>query len=153
MPSYFVLFLGLLFVFLEFYLPGAVMGTAGAILILASIITFATSGASGTEILIFLVVAGVSLGAVIKLALWSIQKTRRTGSIYLNSDQEGYRAARYENELVGKKGVCHTLLHPGGYVMVDGKKYAAVSVSGFFQKGDKIEVVEVEGETLKVRKA
>jgi len=152
MPSYFVLFLGLMLVFIEFYLPGAVMGTAGAVLIIASIVTYATSGATGTENLIFVVVAVAGLAAVIKLALWSIKKTGRTGSIFLNADQEGYRAARYEQDLVGKQGVCHTLLHPGGYVIVEGKKYAAISVSGFFEKGDKIEVVEVEGETLRVRK-
>ncbi len=128
------------------------MGIAGAILIIASIVTYATSGASGTEVLIFVVIAVVSLGVVVKLALWSIKKTKKTGSIYLDTDQEGYRAACYEQELVGKQGVCHTLLHPGGFVVIEGKKYAAVSVSGFFAKGDKIEVVEVEGETLKVRK-
>jgi len=128
------------------------MGTAGAILIIASIITYATSGASGTEILIFVVVAVLSLAFVIRIALWSIKRTKKTGSIYLNADQEGYRASRYEQDLVGKQGVCHTLLHPGGFVVIEGKKYAAISVSGFFEKGDTIEVVEVEGETLKVRK-
>jgi len=128
------------------------MGTAGAILIIASVVTYATSGASGTEVLIFVVITAVSLGVVIRLALWCIKKTKKTGSIYLDADQEGYHASHYEQDLNGKRGVCHTLLHPGGFVVIEGKKYAAISVSGFFDKGDKIEVVEVEGETLKVRK-
>ncbi len=153
MPAYFVLFLGLLLVFLEFYLPGAVMGTAGAVLIIASIVTYATSGASAVEILVFVLVAIFGLAAVVKGALWSIKRTGKNKSIFLNSDQEGFRASRYEEELIGRSGKCHTLLHPGGYVIVDKKKYAAISASGFLDKGDKVEVIGVEGETLKVRKA
>ncbi len=152
MSSYLILFLGLLLVFLEFYLPGAVMGTAGAILIVASIIMYATSGASAMAVLIFVVVAIAALAAVIKTAMWSIRRTKKTGSIFLDTDQEGFRASRYEEDLVGKKGICHTLLHPGGFVDIEGKKYAAISNSGFQEKGEKIEVLEVEGETLKVRK-
>ncbi len=152
MTAYLLLFVGLLLVFLEFYLPGAVMGTAGAILIVLSIAWYATSDASGLEILIFIAVAIGGVIGVINLALWSIRRTGKAKSIFLESDQEGYKASRYEEELIGKKGHCHTSLRPGGYVKIDGKKYAAISVSGLLDKQDEIEVMEIEGETLKVRK-
>lgn len=128
------------------------MGGAGAVALVAGLVLMLMSNASAVSVLIYCVVLAATLFGVIKLALWSIRKTKKTGSIYLNSDQEGFRSSSYEEELVGKKGVCRTLLHPGGFVMIEGKKYAAISASGFAEKGDEVEVLEVEGETLKVRK-
>ena len=58
---------------------------------------------------------------------------------------------RCNKELVGKKGTSHTHLRPGGTVLIEGKKYSAISTVGYKEKGDPIEVIEVEGETLKVR--
>ncbi len=152
MIAYLLLFVGLLLVFLEFYLPGAVMGATGAVLIILSIVMYSTSGVSVYAVLIFFSVSVVLLIGVIQFALWSIRRTGKAKTIFLDSDQEGYRSSRYEQELVGKKGRCHTHLRPGGYVLIDKKKYAAISVSGFLDKQDEIEVLEIEGETLKVRK-
>ncbi|MCB1149530.1 MAG: serine protease [Chlamydiia bacterium] len=149
MGAWIALLAGLALIFTEFFLPGGVMGVSGAILLIAAIVMNAMSAESGVEVVLFLAVLIFSLAATIKLALMSVRKRK---SIFLMDDQEGFRAARYPEELKGKRGVCSTDLRPGGYVNIEGKKYAAISISGFLDKGMQVAVTEIEGETLKVKR-
>ena len=149
MGAWIALFAGLALIFIEFYLPGAIMGVAGVILIAAAVVMQLMNAESVWEILLFLAALILLTAGTIKLAVVTV---RRRPSIYLDSDQEGYRAARYADDLKGKKGFCTTDLRPGGFVSIEGKKYAAISLSGFLDKKTAIIVSEVEGETLKVKR-
>jgi membrane-bound serine protease (ClpP class) len=146
-----LLLLGLFLVLLEFYLPGAIMGTLGAILILASVIEFASTSTHPVEVLLFIVAAFVGIVGVIRFAVWQIPRTKKKASIYLGTDQEGYQASSFDPNAVGKKGEALTDLKPGGYVLIDGKKHQALSLTGYVTKGSRIIVVSGQEESLIVK--
>lgn len=152
MIAIFLLLLGLVLVLLEFYLPGMVLGIGGGILIIFSIILFGMSSGSALEVFVFVVVAIAGLYGVVKFALWQIPRTRKKQSIYLDADQEGYVASTFDEKLIGKDGIATSVLKPGGFILIEDKKYPAISISGYIEKGDKINVVSGQGESLLVKK-
>jgi len=151
LSAFIVLFVGLALIFCEFYLPGGVMAIVGTLLVGTSIAVWIWDGATTTELVVFLIVVAISLIFTIRFALHSVRKTKRSGSIYLESDQEGFRSSKYEEDVMGKEGVAKSQLRPGGFVTIDGKKYAAISVVGYIEKGAKVTVVGIEGETVLVK--
>lgn len=143
--------LGLLFVFLEFYMPGAVMAIIGIIFLMAGIVTFAEQTQSFLATLLFIIGEVVLLSLLIKYTLKRIPKAKSTMSIYLHKDQEGYQASQYDKEAIGKHGIVISDLKPGGYILVDGKKQQAISQSGYIVEGSEVQVISGEGESLNVR--
>lgn len=151
--AFILLGIGLLAILLEFFLPGGVLGTIGALFVLGSIITFALSSDSFIFTAIYIVVTGVVVTALVKFALWRIQHGRKGYSIYSDSDQEGFVASSWDESLVGKEGRVSTDLKPGGHVLVEGKQYSAISQTGYLSQGTEIKVIGGEGETLKVQQS
>lgn len=147
---YLLLSVGLLLLFLEFYLPGSLMAILGGISIVSGLLLLLYEGGSGLAMLVYLFVMGIGVFITIRLALFFIKRGR--GTMYLNTDQEGFIAGKYDPKLIGREAVAHTGLRPGGFVLIDEQKYAAVSVTGYIAEGEIVEVFEIEGETLKVRK-
>lgn len=149
--EWWLLLLGCICIFLEFYLPGAIMGTIGGILILIGLTLEVQQANTGVEVLLYMGAIFSAVGLTVYLALKAIRSTRKKGSVFLESDQEGYRVQQIEEELKGKRGAAQTDLRPGGFVLVEGKRYAAISLTQYIDKGQPIIVIEVEGETLKVK--
>jgi membrane-bound serine protease (ClpP class) len=54
--------------------------------------------------------------------------------------------------MLGKKGVSHTVLRPSGKVFIDEIVYDAFTRGEYVEKGESIEVVGIEGVTLRVKK-
>jgi membrane-bound ClpP family serine protease len=150
MSSTLLLILGLLLIFLEFFLPGAILGTIGAILWIASLYVAATNAETTLEIFLFVTIAIILLAGTIVLAIWWIPRAKGGRSIYLRGDQEGYIASTFDKTKVGKEGVAVTDLRPGGYIEVEGEELVAISKSGYIEKGAKVSVVGGEGESLQV---
>lgn len=148
---YILLLLGLILIFIEFYLPGAVMGILGSLLIVASMIIFASSSSSALAISLYVFGVAVSIGLLIKFALWRIVNTKPDNSIYSDANQEGFKASEYDHTAIGKKGVVITDLKPGGYVLIDGMQHGAISASGYITKGSKIIVISGQEESLIVQ--
>ncbi|GAB4231371.1 MAG: hypothetical protein Tsb0021_09820 [Chlamydiales bacterium] len=142
---------GLILIFLEFYLPGGIMGVAGAIMIASAVIIVALQWQSWFAIILFLIATAVGLYVVIKVALWHIKRTGAKGSIYLNTDQSGYRASSFDTSLIGKQGEALSDMRPGGRINIEGKKYQALSISGYIPKGSRLTVTGGEGESLFVK--
>ncbi len=149
-----VLFLlaGLMLIFLEFYVPGAVMGTAGGLLILASIFLAAITYESAWTILIFVIAAIAATISVIRFALWYIPRVKGDKSIYSNGAQVGYKASGFDASMIGKTGVVLSDLKPGGYILIEGQQHQALSESGYIPEGEKVLVLRGEGESLIVKK-
>ncbi len=80
-----------------------------------------------------------------------IPKAKSGFSIYSNKDQEGYQASEYDVNAIGKKGKVISDLKPGGFIMVDGKKQAAISESGYISHGAEVIVLSGDGESLMVK--
>jgi len=151
MIPFILLAVGFLLIFFEFYLPGGIMGAAGGVVVLISIIVFALESDSLVETLLFFVGAVVGLVLLFRFALWKIRRAKPGHSIYSEGDQEGYIASSFDTTAVGKKGVVSSDLRPGGHVLVDGKRYGAISQSGYITKGIEVDIIGGQGESLIVK--
>ena len=150
--AFLFLFLGLIAVAIEFFTPGGLFAVLGALLLMTGVIIFANATESvALGLLFFLVSLGLVFGVVLAMMQW-IKKGRFKRSIYSAESQEGFVASFWDKNLVGKQGVVTTELRPGGHIKVDSKIYTAISQSGFIEKGDPIEVIGGEGETLYVKR-
>lgn len=152
MSPWLLLFLGLILVFMEFYLPGAILGIMGGISLLASIVLFTLQSNSIVAVVGYLILVVFAFGMVLRLALRTIRSTRADQSIYSDDAQEGYQASEYDHNAIGKSGVAVTDLKPGGYVLVEGKRMQAISQAGYITKGSPIVVVDGEEESVIVKK-
>ncbi len=147
-PQPFILLaIGFLLIFTEFFLPGGIMAVLGTLTVIASIFVFAMQVDSPIYIIIYIITVVACLALVIKFALRKISR----GSLFSAGDQQGYHASSYDKDLVDKIGTVATDLRPGGHIIIDGKRYAAISQSGYLAKGEKIRVISGEGETLIVK--
>jgi len=151
MTPYILWFVGLLLILLEFYLPGAIMGIAGGILVFISVILFASTSQSPLAIALFLLAVIASIVLLIRYALWRIPRTQSGYSIYSAKDQEGYVASGYDKKAIGKTGIVLSDLKPGGYILIEGKQHQALSQSGYIIKGCSVKVIDGEGESLIVK--
>lgn len=143
--------LGLLLIFFEFYLPGAILGTAGGILILISLIIFFQEFSPFLGFIFFLLILASVIG-VIKYALWKIPRTKKEDSIYSDDAQVGFYASSYDHATIGKEGIVVSDLKPGGWIQVEGKPHPAISESGYLTKGTSVIVLSGEGDSLIVRR-
>jgi|EndMetStandDraft_9_1072997.scaffolds.fasta_scaffold368221_1 membrane-bound serine protease (ClpP class) len=142
---------GLLLIFIEFYVPGAVMGISGGILIFVSVFMFANQTQAPLWIALYVLGAIASVALVIKYALVRIRTAKPNRSIYSNHDQEGYVASKYDHSAIGKRGIVLSDLKPGGYILIDGKQHQALSQSGYLVKGTEVLVIGGQEESLIVK--
>jgi membrane-bound serine protease (ClpP class) len=139
--------IGLLLVFLEFFLPGMIFAVGGAILLLISMSLFCLAYPVmwGIGFILFLL---LMLFLVCKVALRWIVRSKTD----LTKDQEGYVAAQFEKTAIGKCGVALTDLKPSGHVVVDGKPHQALCETGYVASGAFISVIGGKGGHLIVQK-
>ncbi|MGL4540257.1 MAG: NfeD family protein [Candidatus Rhabdochlamydia sp.] len=142
--------LGLIFIFLEFFLVGALFAILGSLFIILSLVLFFLSfplvWLLGYLALIVFAVIGICKGA-----LWWIKSSKRRGEFYLQDDQEGYSASFFDRSLVGKEGVAVTELKTAGHVLIEQKRYQALSEGGFITKDASIVVIGGRGAYLIVK--
>ncbi|MBA3603134.1 MAG: serine protease [Parachlamydiaceae bacterium] len=151
MSAFLLLLFGMLLIFIEFFLPGAVMGTIGTLLVLASIYLFASETDSGLALVAYIGAVIIALIYLVKIAIWRMQKTSPQHTICSNASQDGYVASSFDESAVGKKGVVLSDLKPGGYILVDGRKEQAISVSGYIAQNLEVEVIGGQEESLLVK--
>lgn len=143
--------IGLLAILLEFFLPGGILGTVGALFVVGSIIVFAMNSDSLILTFGYIIATVVSFGLLVKFALWRIRHGAPGKSIYSDDDQEGFVASTWDRTLVGKDGVVSSDLKPGGHITIDGRQHSAISQSGYIPLGEGVTVIGGEGETLIVK--
>lgn len=148
---YLLLTLGILMIFLEFFLPGIVMGVGGLFFIGASIVFFGMEATSSLALLLYAAAVVVLLIALVRFALWRIRRSGAHATFFLATDEEGFRADNYDATLIGKKGTAVTDLRPSGRVNVDGRVLQALSQGGFIAKESTITVIGGEGAALLVK--
>jgi membrane-bound ClpP family serine protease len=151
MIPFLLVLLGFFLILIEFYLPGAIMGILGGFAILAGIILFASQTTSLTAIILFVIGSAVGIGFLIRFAIWRIVHAKPQYSIYSDQDQEGFQAVSFDQNAIGKTGVVHADLKPGGYILVDGRQQPAISLSGYIPKGEQVIVVSGQEQSLIVK--
>ena len=151
MNPYILLLLGFLLIFLEFFLPGAILGISGGVLVLWSIISFAMESGSPLYTFIYIILIAIGTMCLIKFALWKIRHSSSRFSIYLDKDQQGYQASKFDPTTIGKRGTVLTDLKPGGYILVEGKQHQAISQEGYLAKGTEVIIISGQEESLIVK--
>ncbi len=132
---------GLLLSFQDFFLPGAQQPWQAVMLRTNFLVVL---GGIGIAVLCFMAVARFlpQLPFFRRLVLRTEQRA-----------EDGVVVGGPEfTALVGKNGMALTPLHPSGKVEVDGVKYDVVAEGAFLDKGAPIEVIQVEGARIVVRK-
>lgn len=151
---YFVLTLavsGLLLIYLEFFLPGAVMAIGGSLLLLVSLFFFHMQDLGILSFAAYIASLACSIFLIIKLALWQLKASAKRGTMRLESDQEGFLASSYPSDLVGKTAIAETDLKPSGHVLIEGLRYQAMSKSGYIDKAARLKVTGGTGSHLLVQ--
>lgn len=151
-----------------FALPGfGVAGISGIVLIVASL-TLALVNNIGFDfrpvdfpkfvVSFFLVIISVFISLILSYYITRSVFGRNIlfGSLALEtveSTSEGYTAASQDYQrMVGKTGTAHSILRPGGKVIVEGVVFDAIAESGYIEKGDPVEVSGYQTTQLVVRK-
>jgi len=137
--------MGLVLIFAEILLPGAIMGILGFGMVVGSIyLGFRVGQGLGVTLLV-LGAATVPVFAVLWYHVLSKKfAVRRTL-------EDASSAERGLSELIGKQGVSTTNLRPSGMAEIDGKRIDVVTDGEMIDKGTRVEVVEVEGNRVVVR--
>ncbi len=141
---------GLVFLWLEFYLPGGLMGLIGGLIIAVGIVmVFSEYG--------FRIGSFISLGVacIVLFMLWFWMKTFRHSvfgrRVTLETEIGHDAALEALAELVGKTGATTSPLQPSGKALIDGKKRDVVSEMGPVESGVEVEVIRVDGISVIVR--
>jgi membrane-bound ClpP family serine protease len=139
---------GLLLIFLEFFLPSAIMAIGGGLLLLTSFFFFHMADPRPFSLLVYTAsLLGTAL-VMIRVALWKVKGNKKEAAPEVSI--EGFQALIYPKELVGKTGIAATDLKPSGQVRIEDKSFQALSRSAIDQ-GTEIQVLQAKGPHLIVK--
>ena len=146
----FVIGVGLLIV--EMFEPGfGFFGAFGIISLIACIFVTADTVAQGlTLTAIFFVIILIMLGIFLAL----VSKGKLPGKLILKDAEtleQGFSGTEDMAYLMGKTGVVLTICRPVGNVDFDGVKLEVVTQGEFIEKGETVEVIEIEGNRVVVK--
>ncbi len=141
---------GIVLIFLEFFLPGAVLAVIGTIALLISLgLSFAQYPALWGIFYLLILLLAVFMNC--KFALWCMKRSKGNAHFYHAETQEGYAASSFDQSLIGKEAIVSTELKPAGHISVEGKSYQALSESGFISKGVNVQILGGKGSHLIVK--
>lgn len=137
--------LGVLLLYVEIYMTGALAGIIGGCAIIAGVaLAFWEHGPlAGAGLSAFSLVAGALL---LKLGARTLTLERGLDA------QEGFVGVDDHTALIGQSGTAATTLRPAGYAMIGGRRVDVVTLGELIEAGTPIEVMDVEGNRVIVRK-
>lgn len=147
-----ILLIGLVVIYLEFFLPGGVLAVVGGLFVLAAITWYGMGDdVSGVALFLFTLAACVGVIMACYLAVWSLKRSGPKTGFYSTDDQSGYQSSEFDHTVIGKKAKAVSVLKPSGFILVDGKRYQALSQTGYVDEGTEVTVVGGQGAHLLVR--
>ena len=144
--------IGLILIYIEFFLPGTIMGIIGGLFLLASVFLFILTKPKLLILLSFIAALIFLVFLVIKLALFHVKKTSKKNTFFLKDDQEGYVASLHQERLIGQKAIAASDLKPSGHIRVQNELFQAVAKNGYIKKGEEVLIIAGEGARLIVKK-
>jgi len=143
--------LGLAFIFIEFFIPGGIVGVIGGALIVAAIV--AGYVVEGPIVGTFLLIASLILGALL-IPLWMNLFPRTViGKQMTLSKNLPSGVDDHPNLQPGMRGVTVTPLRPSGTARFGGERLDVVSEGRLVPSGAAVEIARVEGRVIVVRPA
>ena len=150
-----LLTVGIIFCIVEMFIPGiGFFGISGSISILAGIILRFINGFNLTQLFILVLI----LCIVFTIAGLIIVRSARKGLLSKTPLINNKTAIPVEfenielNSLIGKKGKVVNECKPSGKAEIEGKEYEVISDGNFLIVGVEIEVIDVSGNVLNVKK-
>lgn len=150
--SLLLFFVGIGLLIAEMFDPGfGIFGIGGILSLIACVFVTAQTVIegillTGTFFLIILLMLGIFLFFVSKGKLPSRLILKEA-----ESKDDGYSGTSDLNYLAGKVGVVTTMCRPVGTVEFDGKRLDVVTQGEFIEKGQTVEVIEIEGNRVVVK--
>ncbi|WP_066064109.1 NfeD family protein [Neobacillus soli] len=143
---------GIVLIFLEFFLPGAISGTLGvAALILSLFLAGENAMQIGVSILIAIFFSTVVFFIMIKMFDKKLVLFSKMVLVDSARTEDGYVSNINRLELVGMEGTALTMLRPSGTVILNNERVDVVSEGGFIEQNATVKVIKVEGVRIVVR--
>ena len=145
--------LGVILLALEVIVPGAVLGSVGALLMVGGVIAaFLNLGSTGG--MLATLVALILLVATFVLEFFWLPRSRFFNRIAVGAtiDSVSQPPLAKESDVIGRDAVALSTLAPTGFVNVDGRRYEASCRSGYAAVGETLKVVGLDAFRLIVTK-
>lgn len=143
---------GLLLIFLEFFLPGAISGTLGvAALILSLFLAGSDTVQIGVSILIAIFLSVLVFFIMIKIFDKKLVLFNKMVLFDSARKEDGYVSNINRTDLLGMEGIALTILRPAGTVIINNERIDAVTEGGFIEQNAIVKVIKVEGARIVVR--
>ena len=144
---------GIALIGLEMFIPGGIVGTVGVVTLVYAIIYVNKS----TYYIAFILIISLILVMILYYVNRNVfhKKLMFLDRLVLNdsiSTKDGYVASESRLELLGQRLIAYTDLRPAGVAILDNEKLDVVTDGDFIEKGNKIEVIRVEGMRIVVKK-
>ena len=144
---------GIALIGLEMFIPGGIVGTVGVVTLVYAIIYVNKS----TYYIAFILIVSLILAVILYYVNRNVfhKKLMFLDRLVLNdsiSTKDGYVASESRLELLGQKLIAYTDLRPAGVAVLENEKLDVVTDGDFVEKGNKIEVIRVEGMRIVVKK-
>lgn len=146
--------LALVLFFFEVFVPGAVLGILGGILMAIGCgLAFVEFGFDGGAIAVGVALALV--GLTLYIEFFVLPKTRMGQKLFLHTEVSAKSQAMPADadSVVGQSGEALTTLAPSGMVLIGGRSYEAASQSGLLPKGSPVKVTGLDNFRLLVTKS
>ncbi|WHY76176.1 NfeD family protein [Neobacillus sp. WH10] len=143
---------GILLIFLEFFLPGAVAGTLGVTaLILSLFIAGEDAMQIGVSIFIAIMISILVFFMMIKIFGRKLVLFNKMVLFDSARKEDGYVSNINRTDLMGKVGTALTILRPAGTIIIHNERIDVVSEGDFIEQNAKVKVIKVEGARIVVR--
>lgn len=143
---------GILLIFLELFLPGAISGTLGLAALIASLFLAGENPFHiGISIFIAICISIILLFVMVKVLGKKMVLFNRMILFDTARKEDGYVSNVNRTDLIGKEGIALTVLRPSGTAIILNERLDVVSEGGFIDQGSPIMVIKVEGVRIVVR--
>lgn len=143
--------LGLVFLFLEIFVPGGIIGVLGVVAVIASLV-MAAGSVTTVAISIGIAFVVTVVGSFFFLKYFGYRGPLRKLILFdSTSTEKGYISNDQRADLTGRIAEAITPLRPSGTADLDGEYLDVVTEGSFIQKGKMLKIVKVQGSRIVVR--
>lgn len=136
--------LGLVLVYLEFFLPGGIVALLGGLALVSGVTYFSVLDLPIVYKVLYFALTALGCAIACQSAIW-VLRSRKGNSLLLSSNQEGFVAHHLDESLLGEEGVVESDLKPSGHILVGEQRLQALSEGGYIKKGTPVTLLEGRG--------